>query len=180
MNKLSPLNDININIFDEIIEERFSGIDTDVLLVISPDNVPSEVLPHLAEQYHIMGNEGWLFANSDEEKKALIKSAINIHRYKGTKYSLIKVLELLKINGIIQEWFEYGGEPYYFKIVMNVSETPLSYDRINLLFELINEYKNERSWLEAAEIILTSFSSQKTASFFTVNEKIVCMPRENL
>ena len=180
MSNITPVNDINSKIFDEVIEERFSEIDTDVLLVISPDNVPSEVLPHLAEQYHIMGNEGWLFANSDEERIALIKSAINIHRYKGTKYALIKVLELLKINGVIQEWFEYNGDPYYFKLVMNISETPLSENRINLLFDLINEYKNERSWLEAAEMILSTSAEQKTASFFTLTEKIVCMPRGNV
>lgn len=30
-------------------------------------------LPHLAEQYHITGNEGWLQCRNDEEKRDLIK-----------------------------------------------------------------------------------------------------------
>lgn len=49
MSNLSPINDINLKIFDEICEERFKGIDLNVLLVTIIDNVPSDALPHLAE-----------------------------------------------------------------------------------------------------------------------------------
>ena len=76
MSNLSPINDMHIKIFDEICEERFSKIDIDTLLVIIIDNLPSDALPHLAEQYHITGNEGWLHANTENEKRALIKNAI--------------------------------------------------------------------------------------------------------
>ena len=177
MSELAPINDIHTKIFDDICNERLSAINKEILLVVLTDNAPLDALPHLAEQFHIMGNEGWLLVNSEEEKKALIKSAIKIHRYKGTKYALIKVLELLQINGIVREWFEYDGNPYYFKLILNVSETNLNFERTKLLFELINEYKNERSWLDAVEITVNSFSHQKTAAYFTLQEKIICNSR---
>lgn len=177
MSELAPINDIHTKIFDDIFNERLSAINKEVLLVVLTDNAPHDALPHLAEQFHVMGNEGWLLVDSDEEKKALIKSAIKIHRYKGTKYALIKVLELLQINGIVEEWFEYNGNPYFFKLILNVSETNLNFERTKLLFELINEYKNERSWLDAVEITLNSFSRQKTAAYFTLQEKIICNSR---
>ena len=177
MSELAPINDIHTKIFDDIFNERLSAINKEVLLVVLTDNTPHDALPHLAEQFHVMGNEGWLLVDSDEEKKALIKSAIKIHRYKGTKYALIKVLELLQINGIVEEWFEYNGNPYFFKLILNVSETNLNFERTKLLFELINEYKNERSWLDAVEITLNSFSRQKTAAYFTLQEKIICNSR---
>ena len=107
MSNLSPINDMHIKIFDEICEERFSKIDIDTLLVIIIDNLPSDALPHLAEQYHITGNEGWLHANTENEKRALIKNAIKIHRYKGTKYALLEIFNTLNLMGTITEWFEY-------------------------------------------------------------------------
>ena len=58
MNDLAPINDINLQIFDEICDERFKKLNIDAVLVTIVDNVPTSALPHLAEQYHIMGNEG--------------------------------------------------------------------------------------------------------------------------
>ena len=78
MSDLAPINDINLKIFDEICEERFKKLDLDVLLVTIIDNLPSDALPHLAEQYHITGNEGWLQALSETEKRNLIKSSIKM------------------------------------------------------------------------------------------------------
>ena len=91
MNSLAPINDINLKIFDEICEERFKKLDLDVLLVTIIDNLPSDALPHLSEQYHITGNEGWLQALSETEKRNLIKSSIKMHRYKGTKYAIEEI-----------------------------------------------------------------------------------------
>ncbi|MEE0495101.1 MAG: phage tail protein, partial [Cyanobacteriota bacterium] len=62
---LAPINDINLKIFDEICEERFKNIDLECILISIIDNVPADALPHLAEQYHITGNEGWIQALSD-------------------------------------------------------------------------------------------------------------------
>ncbi len=42
-----------------------------------------------------MGYEGWLNTKTDDEKRALIKKAIELHRYKGTKYALNNVLNSL-------------------------------------------------------------------------------------
>ena len=95
MSSLAPINDINLNIFDEICEERFGKLDIDTVLVTIIDNLPTSALPHLAEQYHITGNEGWLHATTEDAKRALIKSAIKIHRYKGTKFALQEIFDSL-------------------------------------------------------------------------------------
>ena len=94
---LAPINDINLKIFDEICEERFSKIEVDKVLVSIIDNLPSDALPHLAEQYHITGNEGWLQCRNDNEKRDLIKRSIEVHRYKGTKYALLKIFDMFGI-----------------------------------------------------------------------------------
>ena len=115
MSNLSPINDINLKIFDEICKERFKGIDLNVLLVSIIDNVPSDALPHLAEQYHVTGNEGWLQCRNDDEKRDLIKRAIEVHRYKGTKYALRKIFDMF---GLINEYKNVRSHLLSMKISM--------------------------------------------------------------
>ena len=160
MNSLAPINDINLKIFDEICEERFKKLDLDVLLVTIIDNLPSDALPHLAEQYHITGNEGWLQALSETEKRNLIKSSIKMHRYKGTKYAIEEIFKTLNIVGNVEEWFNYGGKPYYFKVILQIFNRSINEETEEKLRALINEYKNERSWLEQIEFYLSSISKQ--------------------
>ena len=104
---LAQINDINLKIFDEICEERFKDLDLECVLISIIDNVPVDALPHLAEQYHITGNEGWLQALSETEKRNLIKSAIKMHRYKGTKFAIEEIFKTLNIIGTVDEWFNY-------------------------------------------------------------------------
>ncbi|MBR6126065.1 phage tail protein, partial [bacterium] len=87
MNSLAQINDTNLKIFDEICAERISAINLDVLNLANIDTLPSDALPHLAEQYHITGEEGWIFCKNEQEKRALLKKAIKLHKYKGTKFA---------------------------------------------------------------------------------------------
>ncbi len=153
---LAPINDINLKIFDEICEERFSRLDLECILVSIIDNVPSDALPHLAEQYHITGDEGWLQALSEQEKRNLIKSSIKMHRYKGTKYAIEEIFKTLNIVGSVTEWFNYGGEPYHFKIILQIFNRSINEETEKKLRDLIDEYKNERSWLEEIQFHLSS------------------------
>ena len=108
-----------------------------------------ELLDHLAHQFHI---EGYDLAQSVEEKRALIKSAIELHRYKGTKYAIKKVLEALGLEGQVREWFEYNGQPYNFRVELGITNREITAELRDKLIKLVEDYKNERSWLE--EIVL--------------------------
>ncbi len=109
-----------------------------------------ELLDLLGWQFHI---EGWELAKTIEDKRRLIKSAIELHRYKGTPYAIKKVLETLGLQGQVKEWFEYGGKPYRFKVDLGIQNREITPELRDKLLQLVNEYKNERSWLE--EILLS-------------------------
>ncbi|HWO57700.1 MAG TPA: phage tail protein [bacterium] len=64
--------------------ERISRLDRSALLVYLVDHVVPSALPHLADQFHVMGLEGWDTVSTDLERRALIKSAVAYHRLKGT------------------------------------------------------------------------------------------------
>ena len=178
--QLCPINDEFSKIFDEIFEERIAQLDLNCLLVTIIDNVPSDALPHLAEQYHITGNEGWLQAQRDTEKRNLIKSAIKMHRYKGTKFAIKEVLNTLDVIGDVSEWYEYDGEPYYFKIILEIFNRPVSPQTETDLRDLINEYKNERSWLESIQMNLGTQATQKTFIGCLFNESLTVDAKEGV
>ncbi len=145
--------DENIKALIEAVEPELETIQAqipNVLIYSRIDTLSEEVIDLLAWQFHI---EGYELAETEEEKRALVKKAIELHRYKGTRWAIKKVLELLNMQGVIKEWFEYGGEPYRFKVDVGISNKELTPELIDKLINLINEYKNERSLLE--ELIAT-------------------------
>jgi len=145
--------DKNVQAFAEILDRVFSELteeDLQKLFVYAIDSQPESVIDWLAWQFHV---EGYELAQSLEEKRNLVKNAIELHRYKGTRYAIEKVLETLKLQGKVQEWFEYGGEPYRFKVDLGIQDREITPELRDKLKKLIEEYKNERSWLE--ELILS-------------------------
>lgn len=129
--------------FDSTFQPLFSQI-INALILPRIDEITNEtLLDLLAWQFHV---EGYDKAQNIQEKKNLIKNAIELHRYKGTTYAIKKVLQSLNLDAELQEWFEYNGEPYKFKIL--VKSIIQDEDTYKKLAELINEYKNVRSWLD--------------------------------
>lgn len=147
---LPPLaSDERFSILANIAAERFAQLDMTTLLVYLVDIVDASALPSLAEQFHVQGLEGWLFASNEQEKRELIKQAIELHKYKGTVWAVRRVLEILSLPGAITEWFEYGGKAYFFKVDIELVNQGMDENLFNNLVELIHEYKNVRSKLEA-------------------------------
>jgi phage tail P2-like protein len=125
---------------DEKLKEILSEIPL-VLIYSRIDELSENILDLLAWQFHV---EGYELAETDEEKRAVIKKAIELHRYKGTKWAVKKALENIGITAEIVEWFESGGtgEPFTFNIKLSFEK---DVQNLNSLISLINEYKNVRS-----------------------------------
>jgi phage tail P2-like protein len=171
MNNLSPINDLSSKTYDELFS-RFQDLDLDCLLVYVFDTVNSSALVHLAEQFHITGNEGWLNCASESERRELLKNSIKLHKFRGTKYALIRVLNILGLNGTVQEWFDYGGEPYHFKIGIDMNNKAFDSETESSLIELIEANKNVRSKLEKMTVNLISTEEQIFASYCTTSEEV--------
>jgi phage tail P2-like protein len=171
MNNLSPINDLSSKTYDELFS-RFQDLDLDCLLVYVFDTVNSSALVHLAEQFHITGNEGWLNCANESERRELLKNSIKLHKFRGTKYALIRVLNILGLNGTVQEWFDYGGEPYHFKIGIDMNNKAFDSETESSLIELIEANKNVRSKLEKMTVNLISTEEQIFASYCTTSEEV--------
>lgn len=136
-------------------------------------NAPSLLVDFLAYEKHVDFYEGLTL----DEKKAVVRNALQVHRKKGTKFALIKVFELLNLLGRIDEWFNYDGEPFFFKASIDVSEKGIDDTTIRLLDRLIKTYKNNRSWLEVLNIYLTSRKNKLiVGTFMMTGEELTVYP----
>ncbi len=142
------------------------------------DELSEEVLDLLLWEFHITLDEGAGLAVSVEEKRDLVKRAVEIHRLKGTKAALLRIFEMLSMRGVISEWYEYGGEPYKFKVeILELSERGLDEQTYVLLERLIDEYKNVRSWLDELNVYLTVRGAvPKVAMVSLCGEEITVYP----
>lgn len=138
---------------DEKIKALAAGIDTElekltveteqVIHLPRLDELSGTILDLLAWQFHVDHYEPlWL---SDAVKRNLIRESIKTHRLKGTRYAVDAVNAAFNRKVKIAEWYEYGGEPFHFRL----SVAPFkSNSDLQTWLRLINEVKNVRSWVD--------------------------------
>lgn len=88
-----------------------------------------------------------------ETKRALIRDSFYAHRHLGTRGSIVKALADIFPNSTLMEWFEYGGDPYYFRVILDVTSTAELAD-LGLIKKKINYNKSLRSHLEDDNLIV--------------------------
>jgi len=172
------VNDATARAYNEMAE-RLGSLDTTVLLVYYIDHVPASTLPALADQFRVTPIE-WRLAQSETEQRELIKCAIERRRTRGTPYAIERGLEILNLAGKVSEWFEYGGDPYYFKVEIDLLTRGMDEATQGYLEEMILAYKNRRSWLESIEIWLTNRSGVPSYGISTMSgEELTVYPWQN-
>ncbi|MGQ0710354.1 MAG: phage tail protein I, partial [Rhodoferax sp.] len=135
------------------LSERLSVLDPTPVLVNLVDAVNADVLPWLAEQMHVMGDEGWLLANTDEQRRALIKRAIDLHRYKGTTWAVKEVFGVLGVDVELEEWWQQQptAAPYTFALTAWVNDNLLPgepvltarlYERLQRMVEMVKPVRS--------------------------------------
>lgn len=76
---------------------------------------------------------------------------------KGTPSAVEELISTLFDEGRVEEWFEYGGEPYTFRVVTNNSS--VTQDRAMEFIKALNSVKNARSWLD--RVIITQMEDMQ-------------------
>lgn len=79
---------------------RASQLDLSQIITTLVDLLGDEFMPLLAEKWSVTGDDGLLIADSEGSKRALIQSAIELHRHKGTPWAIREVLRQLGFGEI--------------------------------------------------------------------------------
>jgi P2-related tail formation protein len=85
----------------------------------------------------------------EDTKRALIKSAIETRRSAGTRKSVELLLSKAYSNSTYLPWYEYGDEPYYFKVVTDEAMTE---DISELFANALSGAKAARSQIRSVEV----------------------------
>lgn len=150
--------------FDELAGLRFAALEIEKVLIYVIETVDADALYYLAEQFDVLGYRGWKLATTEAERRALIKRAVLLHRYKGTPFAIKEALRSIGFdNTVIQEGInylydasithnganEYGGDDWAtFRVIFDLgNDKGISTTQTDDLVALVNEYKNVRSHL---------------------------------
>lgn len=123
--------------------------ETDAIRIYAQiDTLPEELLDILAYDFKV---DWWDHRYTLEQKRRTLKDSFLVHRRLGTKYAVETALSAVYPNSTVQEWFEYGGEPYTFRLLINTSGQIVLPELHARAIELVNYYKNLRSHLRSIE-----------------------------
>ncbi|MET0264709.1 MAG: phage tail protein [Duganella sp.] len=129
------------------LSERMASLDLSRLLVNLVDLAEPAALPLLAEQFHIMGWEGWDLATDDGARRELIKSAIELHRYKGTPWAVKQTLAKLGLERVTLIERPEGAHWAEFDLDITVFDRPVTPAIYPQITQLIDTCKPARSHL---------------------------------
>lgn len=126
---------------------------------VNIDNVSEKIIDYLACEYRTPYYDEALDLKT---KRNLVKSTMLTYQKIGTT-NIIKVyLNTLNEEADVAEWYDYNGNPYNFKIFLNISENrEVDEKLLNDIKNKIEKIKNVRSSLEAIEILNSSNYDKK-------------------
>lgn len=114
------------------------------LLLPRLDELSETLLDEIAWEYHVdLYDQNYDIG----QKRELVRQALENHRKKGTAAVVRNVVSIILEDGRVEEWFQYGGEPYHFRVILILGPMA-SEDTIQKLVDTVYAVKNVRSWLD--------------------------------
>lgn len=110
------------------------------------DNMDHDQLNEMAWEFNI---DWWDSSLPLDRKRAILKTCYRVHEKRGTKWAVEELITSVFGMGKVIEWFEYGGQPFYFKIITNAT---LTEDGMKFFLNMIDKVKNARSHVESIEV----------------------------
>ena len=106
------------------------------------DELPEKLLDILAYDFKV---DWWDPNFTLEEKRRVFKDSWYVHQHMGTKAAVETAIRAIYPGTKVLEWWEYGGEPYHFRLDINITNDHIDSDKQRRVLERLNFYKNLRS-----------------------------------
>ncbi len=115
------------------------------------DKLSSRLVDALAIQFHCDVYDTSLPLDI---RRQIVKKSVPWHIRKGTAAVVEEVVATIFGAGAsVQEWFEYGGEPYRFRVT--VENASITRESVSDMRRAIERMKNVRSWLDMLNFTLS-------------------------
>lgn len=150
-----PIEDDHLKLLASItafeLEELYNECDY-VNLYGRIDELDESILNILAYDFKM---DWWDNNYTLEEKRQLFKDLWLVHKKLGTPQAVSAVISGIYPSVIINEWYKYNGQPYRFKLLIDMGDTLPSMDKLSIMLPKIDYFKNQRSYLEGIEFNVT-------------------------
>ncbi len=161
----------------KVIDEKLHELDAaSILVLLYPriDELESELVDALAIALHVDYYDASL---PIDKRRALVKNSTRWHMRKGTKGVVQEMVATVWDGCNVEEWFEYGGEPYYFRVV-NITAAHVDEDVIRKVLRAIYATKNERSWLEGLNFLREADSTVYVGTLPSLHRRYTANPKQ--
>jgi phage tail P2-like protein len=152
--------------------ERAGNVPVPVRDVWNPDTCPAQLLGWLAWALSV---DEWDGSWTDEQKRAVIKRSVGVHRYKGTIGAVREAIAALGLQAQVQEWFNQipQAAPYTFRILLTADQVGATQHQQRVLLQVLERTKNLRSHLTEVQVIANTPAGPSAAACAAVGSEIV-------
>lgn len=128
---------------------RIDEVDFKTNTMWNPQTCPANLLPWLAWAFSVdEWNDNW----SEQQKRDVIAASFEIHQTKGTIGSVKRAISSLGYSISVSEWFDYGGDPYTFRIDVGINDEDITAQTVIQLQKVVDSAKNARSHLQTVSL----------------------------
>ena len=117
------------------------------------DRLDERLLDILAYDFKV---DWWDADYSLEEKRRTLKDSWRVHKTLGTKAAVETAIRAIYPMTTVEEWFEYGGESYHFRLRINTTDDSIQSEKQRRVLSRLDCYKNLRSHLDAVNYFMQS------------------------
>lgn len=137
------------------------------------DELDEELLDILAYDFKV---EWYDYTYPIEAKRQTFKDSIKVHRQLGTKFAVETALNAVYMGSKLQEWFEYGGNPFMFRITIGIAAWGVTAEQQAEVLKRVRFYKNLRSHLEKISYEIKEDTKYYLAAGHSVGSRIEIYP----
>lgn len=137
------------------------------------DELDEQTLDILAYDLHV---DWYDHSYPIEVKRQTIKDSVKIHRRLGTKYAVETALGAVFPGTRVEEWFEYDGDPYTFRVIINATENGVTAEQQAAVLERVIFYKNLRSHLEAVRFKVEKKTAVHVVGYHSIGTRLEVWP----
>lgn len=123
------------------------------------DTLAEIILDELAWQFSVPEYDPTL---DPETKRRLIKTCMATHKTRGTAGAVEKVIDDIFGDGYVEEWYQYSGSPYHFRVV--TSNASVTGELANTFITAVEKVKRGSAVMDT---VIVDLSAQLTAYYAT-------------
>ncbi|WP_447333223.1 phage tail protein I [Klebsiella pneumoniae] len=159
----------------EAATAKLSGITVAIRTLWTPTACPVDLLPYLAWALSV---DRWDKSWPAERKVAAIQRSYWLHRRKGTRAAVRRVIEDMGFSATFAEWFDVGDEPGTFRLEVDVNEVGLTPKTLDELNRLIGDAKPVSRHLAQLTIATSAKGTAWTGLAITEGDTVTVYPPE--